>query len=219
MTQPDPVSKAAPKRGKGRPVPGKNDVGREGLLAATEKLLRTIPPARVTIPRVAREANVTPSLVYYHFGSRDALLLAVVDRVTVHDHREPPKGDPATALAAHIAQTVKLVRRAPYMNRLMIDELAQAEPDETRDRVRHMNLELIDFYRTLLKADGGKQLVEADPFYLFVAVLGASDFLSSAGPLIQGLLPKNTDMDKLADGYQAFLVKLLMHGMMKSAAD
>jgi AcrR family transcriptional regulator len=73
------------KRGQGRPVSGKNAVGRERLLAAAEKLLRTMPPARVTISRVAKagEGRI-PALVRYYFGNRTALLVAVVDRVTAH---------------------------------------------------------------------------------------------------------------------------------------
>ena len=219
MTKTAPLLKVVPKkRGKGRPVPGENDVGRERLLAATEKLLRTMAPGHVTISRVAREANVNPALVYYYFGNRATLLLAVVDRVTSHaTHRAARTEPPAVVLADHIARTVQLGRRAPYMNRLMIDELAQAEAEESIARVRDMNRDVIDFYRELLSADDSEGLVNVDPFYLWIAILGASDFLSSAEPLIRKLVPEGTDMEKLADGYQAFLVKLLMHGMIKPA--
>ena len=218
MTDTISASKTIPKkRGKGRPVPGENNVGREGLLFATEKLLRMLPPARVTIPRIAREAGVNPSLIYYHFGSRAALLLAVVDQVTAHaTHRDRRKDKPTDALAENILRTVQLGRRAPFMNRLMIDELAQTELEDANERVQAMNSDLIEFYRELLDADAGKTLFQVDPLYLFIAVLGASDFLTSAAPLIRNILPSGTDMEKIADGYQDFLVKLLMHGMMKN---
>ena len=83
MSKTAALAKSVPKkRGQGRPVSGGNDVGRERLLVATEKLLRTMPPARVTISRIAREANADPALIRYYFGNRAALLVAVVDRVT-----------------------------------------------------------------------------------------------------------------------------------------
>ena len=206
----------APKRGKGRPVPGENDVGRERLIVATEKLLRTMPPSRVTIAKIAREADADPSLVYYYFGSRTALLVAVVDRVTAHAmHRGVRKAGAAAALADHIAQTVSLVRRAPFMHRLMIDELAQAGPNESRDRVRRMNHDLVDFYRELFAAKGDGELVDAEPLYLFVSLLGATDFLLSAEPLIRDLLPEGTDMETLTEGYQKFLVNLFLNGLVK----
>ena len=211
------LSNSAPKkRGQGRPVSGENDVGRERLLAATEKLLRTMPPARVTIARIAQEAGVDPALVRYYFGNRAALLVAVVDRVTAHPQRDmQPKDKPTVALADHIARTVQLVRRAPFLHRLINDELEQAGTEETRARVRAMNLDLVEFYRTMLRADGGQGLIEADPLFLYVAVLGASDFFSSAEPLIRELVPAGTDMEKLTAEFQTFLVNLVLDGLRK----
>jgi TetR/AcrR family transcriptional regulator len=204
------------KRGQGRPVAGENDVGRERLLVATEKLLRTLPPARVTISRIAQEANADPALIRYYFGNRAALLVAVVDRVTAHPHRNTQRlGLPTEALADHIERTVQLVRRAPFLHRLINDELEQAGTEESRARVRAMNLDLVDFYRTLLSADGGDDLVEADPLFLYLTVLGASDFFSSAEPLIRELIPEGTDMESLTVGFQEFLAKLVLNGLRK----
>ncbi len=97
----------------------------------------------------------------------------------------------------------------------MIDELAQAGTDESRARVRAMNLGLVEFYRELLRSDGGRELVAVDPLLLFLAVLGASDFFSSAEPLIRELLPIGTDMEKLTTRFQKFLVKLVLEGLRK----
>ena len=207
-----PVAK---KRGQGRPVSGKNDVGRERLLAATEKLLRTLPPARVTISRIAQEANADPALVRYYFGNRAALLVEVVDRVTAHPNRAAmPKDQPVEALTEHIGRTVQLVRRAPFLHRLINDELNDVGTEESRERVRSMNFDLVDFYRHLLDADGGEELTDVDPLFLYVAVLGASDFFAS-GPLIRDLLPEDTDIEELTVRFQKFLVKLILDGLRK----
>lgn len=210
-------SPASPaKRGQGRPVSGENDVGRERLLAATEKLLRILPPARVTIARVAQEAGVDPALVRYYFGNRAALLVAVVDRVTAHPNRvTQPIGAPAAALAGHIERTVQLVRRAPFLHRLINEELDAVGTEESRARVRAMNLDLVDYYRRLLSADGGDELTATDPLFLYIAVLGAADFFSSAEPLIRGLLPEGTDFEALTTEFQAALAKLILDGVRK----
>lgn len=211
-----PTKSGPKKRGQGRPVSGENDVGRERLLVATEKLLRTMPPARVTISRIAQEANADPALVRYYFGNRAALLVAVVDRVTAHPRRAAqPINEPITALSEHIVRTVQLVHRAPFMHRLINDELNDVGTEESRARVRSMNLDLVEFYRQMIRADGGKDLVETDPLFLYIAVLGASDFFSSAEPLIRDLLPDDTDMEKLTEGFQEFLVKLILDGVRK----
>lgn len=217
MTRAAALSKTAPKkRGKGRPVSGKNDVGRERLLVATEKLLRTMPPARVTISRIAQEANADPALIRYYFGNRAALLVAVVDRVTAHPHRDTqPKDEPAVALAGHIARTVQLVRRAPFLHRLINEELNDVGTEESRARVRDMNLDLVAYYRELLRLDGGQELIATNPLFLYVAVLGASDFFSLAQPLIRDLLPPGTDMAELTVEFQDFMAKLVLDGLRK----
>lgn len=216
MTKTATLGKPAPKkRGQGRPVSGKNDVGRERLLAATEKLLRELPPARVTISRIAQEANADPALVRYYFGNRAALLVEVVDRVTAHPRRmAEPNDQPVATLAEHIGRTVQLVRRAPFLHRLINDELNDVGTEESRARVRDMNLDLVDFYKRLLDDDGGKELGDVDPLMLYVVVLGACDFFSS-GPLIRDLVPADTDMEKLTARFQEFLVKLVLDGLRK----
>jgi AcrR family transcriptional regulator len=217
MTKTAAFAKSIPKkRAQGRPVAGENDVGRERLLIVTEKLLRTLPPARVTIARIAQEAKADPALIRYYFGNRAALLVAVVDRVTAHPQRNTQRIEqPTVALADHIARTVQLVRRAPYLHRLINDELEQAGTEESRVRVRAMNLDLVDYYRALLDADAGRDLVDVDPLFLYVTILGVSDFFSSAEPIIRELLPEGTDMDNLTASFQEFLVKLVLDGLRK----
>jgi hypothetical protein len=75
-----------------------------------------------------------------------------------------------------------------------------------------MNLDLVNFYQTLLDADDGKELTDVDPLFLYVAVLGASDFFAS-GPLIRDLLPEDTDIEELTARFQKFLVKLVLDGL------
>ena len=217
MTKAAARSKPAPKkRGQGRPISGENDVGRERLLISAEKLLRTLPPARVTISRIAQEANADPALVRYYFGNRTALLVAVADRVTAHTVLDlQPKENPPAALADHIGKTVQMVRSAPFMHRLMIDELVQVGTEESRARVKAMNLDLVNFYRELLRADDERELVATDPLFLHLAVLGASDFFSSAEPLIRELLPDGADIGKLSVDFQRFLAKLVLEGLLK----
>ena len=217
-----PLAKQKPKptkdkRGQGRPVVGENDVGRERLLAATEKLLRELPPARVTITRIAQEAKADPALVRYYFGNRSALLLAVVDRVTRNaQHLDRLVAAPDVALADHIRLTLKFTRSAPFMHRLMIEELATEGTDESRTRVRAMNLDLVAFYRRVLDVDAGKTMQSVNPLFLHLLVLGTSDFLASAVPLIREIVPNDTNMEVLAESFQEFLVKIVSDGLRKN---
>jgi AcrR family transcriptional regulator len=65
-------SPGAPRRG--RPATGV----REAILSATESILTDAGVARLSTKEVARRAGVAESSIYYHFGDRLGLLLAVV---------------------------------------------------------------------------------------------------------------------------------------------
>ena len=208
-TAPRPI-----KRTKGRPVSGDNDVGRDRLVAAAEALLKILPPARVTISRIAQEAGVDPALVRYYFGDRTKLLMAVADRVTAKaSHTGPRALAPQAALIEHIRKTLAFVRSAPFMHRLMIEELTDTGTEDTKAHVRQMNFDLVSFYRELLQADGGETLRSVDPLFLHLVILGTSDFFTSADPLITQLMPADTDKDELAAQFNSFLVDLLLHGL------
>jgi len=48
------------------------------LIAATERLCATGQPSSFTVRQLAAEANVTPSLLYFYFGSKDALIMVTI---------------------------------------------------------------------------------------------------------------------------------------------
>lgn len=209
-----PAARTPAKRSKGRPAAGDNDVGRDRILAAAEALLKTLPPARVTMSRIAEEAGVDPALVRYYFGDRTRLLMAVANRVTANtSHAGARTLEPQAALIEHIRKTLALVRSAPFMHRLMVEELNASGTEETRGRTRAMNADLVEFYRELLDADGGQTLRPVDPLFLHLIILGASDFFVSADPVITPLLPADTDKDDLTARFNTFLVDVLLNGL------
>ncbi|MGB7979939.1 MAG: TetR/AcrR family transcriptional regulator, partial [Candidatus Nanopelagicales bacterium] len=53
----------------------------ERILRATMAALAELDPAAVTIKQLCRAAQVTPPTIYYHFGNKDGLLAAAVERL------------------------------------------------------------------------------------------------------------------------------------------
>jgi AcrR family transcriptional regulator len=53
----------------------------ERVLRATMAALAELDPAAVTIKQLCGAAQVTPPTIYYHFGSKDGLLAAAVERL------------------------------------------------------------------------------------------------------------------------------------------
>lgn len=203
------------KRKQGRPDSADNAVGREGVLAAATKLLKELPPARVTITAVAREAGIDPALVRYYFGGREALLLAAVQRIADGGDPLPDASRPVEALEHYVHRVFRFTRSARYMQRLMIEELDSAQSPEVRERAREWNKGPVDFYQEILRQDAGRELEPFDALFLHLAIIGISDFFVSGAPLIEMLVPPGTDMAELDKRYEAFVTRLLLDGLRK----
>jgi AcrR family transcriptional regulator len=70
----------------------------ERILAATLRALARLDPAAVTIQAICADALVTAPTLYYHFGNKDGLLAAAVERladdwIAVLDASVPRRGD------------------------------------------------------------------------------------------------------------------------------
>jgi AcrR family transcriptional regulator len=202
------------KRGQGRP--SDNAVGREAVLDKTMELVQQLPPARVTISLIAREAGVDPALIRYYFGDRETLLLAVVDKMLADI---PPdveeEAEPVTMLEARIRNTARFTRSTKHVHRLMVDELADAKSANVRRQQGEMNMRAVNAFANLLARDGGDELREISPLFLHVALVGLFDFFVSAQPVVRNLVPEETDMDALSGEFEDFVVDLLLNGLRK----
>src|SRR6187549_1217200 len=115
-----------PKRGKGRPAD--QSVGRDTLLETTKRLIKDLPPARVTVSLIAREAGVDPALVRYYFGDRSNLLMAVAESMLADSSRsELDPLEPLAAMEQIIRRTAHFTSSTKHIHRLMVDELAAAK--------------------------------------------------------------------------------------------
>ena len=208
------ANKQASKRGKGRP--GDNSVGREALLATAKRLIEVMPPARVTISLIAREAGVDPALVRYYFGNRENLLFEVAKQIGAEANRPPPdEGDPLELLADMIHNTFRFTRSAKHMQRLMIEELDSATSAEVREKMREWNRQPLSNYAKLQELDVEGALRQFDPLFMHLAVVGISDFFASGAPLVELLVPAGTDMAELGRQYEEFVTRLLTDGVRK----
>jgi AcrR family transcriptional regulator len=214
MAEPKPK-----KRKQGRPVAAETGVGREGVLAAAIHLLQTLPPAQVSINAVAREAGVDPALIRYYFKNREALLFLAVREMIEVEEREPGTEPPVPALEEHFRRTFRFTRSAKYMQRLMIEELDCASTPEVLEQVREWNRVPVEVYDAIREQDGGRELTDFDPLFLHLAVIGISDFFVTGAPLIRLLVPPETDMAELGSKYEAFVTRLLLHGLRRRKSD
>jgi AcrR family transcriptional regulator len=204
------------RRGKGRPTASDSGVGREALVGAARELLQELPPAQVTSTAIARRANADPALVRYYFGNRENLLFEVAKQIGEEANRPPPDdGDPIELLADMIHNTFRFTRSAKHMQRLMIEELDSASSPEVREKMRDWNRQPIANYARIQELDRAGKLRPFDPLFMYLAVVGISDFFASGAPLIELVAPEGTDIAELGREYENFVVELISDGLRK----
>lgn len=199
------------KRPQGRPGEG---VGRAVIIETVKQLLREMQPAKITLSLVSRRAGVDPALIRYYFKDRSNLLLEVVnDLLGTIPHPAEEPGDPVSFIRQCIQDTHKFARSAKHMQRLMIDELADAPSETIRERHREINRAAVAAYARLADT-GDASLRPFDPVFLYLAIVGIFDFYVSAEPLVRALVLPGTDLESLAGEFEAFVEDLLLNGLL-----
>ena len=205
------------KRNPGRPNSADAGDAKAAILQAARRLLQDNLPARVTNSMIAREAGADPALIRYYFGDRSSLLLALVKELMKTANPPPPAApmDARQFLDWRIDGTLRFARTTRSMQRLMIDELAESSSKEVRDAVHAQNATLIQRYAEILKDQIGDEIVDVDPLFLHVAILGVVEFFIAAQSTILPLAEPGTDPQDLADRYESFVVDLFLNGLRK----
>jgi hypothetical protein len=99
------------------------------------------------------------------------------------------------------------------MQRLMIDECAEAKSPNVRKRVRELNALAVTGYAKLLDQHRSQPLEPADPLLVYIAIIGMAEFFFAAQPMIQPLLSKKTSTHALAERYKEFIVGMVLNGL------
>ena len=98
---------------------------RELVLDAAERVMAEHGYEAATVARVVEEAGIPLSSVYHYFGSKEGILLAVMERGADRFFTDLPPWDrragrPAEHLAAVLAGAVRILERHPHFLRLLI---------------------------------------------------------------------------------------------------
>lgn len=204
-----------PKRSPGRPRSAQGRVGREAIVESARRLLDRFPPHQVTNVRIAREAGVDPALVRYYFGNREELLLAVIEHILATWAATHPPADapPAERLSKHVGDMLDFSCRVRSMQRLMIDECAEAKSPAVRARVREMNAQVVQNYARLLHLDEVAAEASPEPLFMHVAIIGLCEFFAAAQAMIRPLAPKQLDTRALTAAYGKFIQRLVLDGL------
>jgi TetR/AcrR family transcriptional regulator len=179
-----------------------------------------MPPSRVTRAEVARAMNVDPSLIRYYFRDRSTLLLAAVERLaaefiqTVERNTDQSDSTPAGQLCARASSQLLHEVHYPFFRQLILDEIAQMRTPAARKVLQQLTSRGLAAYTQILEAGARQgQLRSVDPLFLFVAIIGMSQFFVSSGPIQQLVQPRDGDVGGLAESFRQFMCDLLINGL------
>jgi len=123
-------------------------IDREGLLDAADRVIATGGVTSLTIDAVAREAGVSKGGVLYSFGTKDALIEAMLERAAesyeglVGAYLEAHGDEPHAAAAAHVDASHREDRLAAIRASALLASLVQT-PDY-QSKIQDSYRELLD---------------------------------------------------------------------------
>jgi len=143
--------------------------------------------ARFTSLAIARAVGVSDAALFRHFASKDAIVMAVIDRVEeiLFAGFPPAEADPIERLGAFFRQRIEVIRENPGVARLVgSEQLAQAAPPEGVARVAGYRRRSQSFVRGCLSEAHRRGLLAEGlgPEEAAVLVLGALLALAHARP-------------------------------------
>src|SRR3978361_2027433 len=96
----------------------------EKLLVAASELMIERSSIEISLSDIAQKSGANAALVKYHFGNKDGLLLALLERdagteLSNLEYLLAQPITPTAKLRLHIAGIIRAYHRFPYMNRLI----------------------------------------------------------------------------------------------------
>ncbi|HEY9091353.1 TetR family transcriptional regulator [Parasphingorhabdus sp.] len=194
---------------------------REVLLDAASALMRELDTIDIGILDIAARAEVNHGMIRYYFGSKEGMLMALLDRDVQHaihqlDNLFTLDVPPVERMRIHLAGIVDTYYRIPYLNRL-IQALVR---DATTERVHHIAEELLkpiaNAQRRIIEEgiEAGK-FRKVDPKLFYFNTIGAADGLYSNRftlSAVFGGMPAADD--ELHERYKKQTVDTLLSGLL-----
>ncbi len=185
----------------GRPAASSAVSGRQALLDATLELLGES-GAQLTLREVAERAGVRSTLVHYHFGSRDELLSAALERISGQVREQlgaaaALEGGAETRLKAIVRQVVRIFGAHPYLPRLAIEQVLAPDhrsADRFAAEIAGPNVRLLA--DVLARGSASGELRRVDPHHCIPMIMGTCAWFFLAAPLVErlfGLSPGDPD--------------------------
>jgi TetR/AcrR family transcriptional regulator len=194
---------------------------RETLLDAASSLMRENDTVEIGILDIAARANVNHGMIRYYFGSKEGMLLALLDRdvgLRINQLRALFRLDvtPTERMRIHLEGILDTYYRIPYLNRL----IQLMVRDATAERVHHIAEELLKpiadaQHRIIQEGIATGEFRKVDPKLFYFNTIGSADGLYAnrftLSAVFGGIAAAD---DALHERYKRQTVETLMAGLL-----
>ena len=191
---------------------------REKLLAATHELLYERVGGPVSVNEICTRAGANVAMVKYCFGSKDAMMVALIDRIATASSASS-KSSTRADLSASDKLRIHIARDRPQLCALSLPQspdqraVLGADAKGVAALSRNFALPARDWYRrSLAEGHASGEFRDVDPTLFFFTVIGIAEFFFTAQPLLRefGIRPSRR---RAARPLIEHVTEIVLHGV------
>lgn len=203
--------------------PAKNQRDNKGasevLLEAASQLMIREGTHDVSLHSIAREAGLTAALVKYYFGSKEGLLVALIERDTARGMKQLRELidmpiDPVTKMRLHISGVVRGYDRHPYVLGLFNELLRGSGTTGAEHIKKSFVLPLMAAQRAIVEEgvrDGYFKPVDPDHYYFII--IGACQYLFGSRVAFHDIMGGKSVDPVFTKDFTNATVEIILNGM------
>lgn len=196
-------------------------VNRDALLTAAGELMNERDTLDITLSEIAERAQANSALVKYYFGSKQGLMLALIERDVVKameqlDHLVKSDLSAVEKMRIHIGGLINTYYRSRYLNKLLFSLLRECTPEEAQSISDRLIKPAADAQREILQqglAEGAFR--EVDPMFFYFTTIGACDQIFTANFALETVFQHSGLDDDLRRRFVEHTTSLLLQGILR----
>ncbi|MDF7776102.1 TetR family transcriptional regulator [Sphingomonas sp. AOB5] len=190
------------------------------LLDATSALMIDRNSVDISFSDIAAKSGVNAALIRYHFGSKNGMFMALLERDaggTFDELEQLIRADMGAAqkLRHHVHGIIKVYFRFPYMNRLAAALAIDADSETARFLSERFTRPLAAAQRAILEQGVAEGVFRpVDPMFFHFSLIGACEHLFVARHSLHYAFGIDEIDDALRRGYAGHVTDMLMRSVL-----
>lgn len=210
--------RARARRAAGRPAAAEVERSRERILTAAAAEFARSGLGGARVERIAAQAGVNVRMLYYYFGSKDALFLAVLERAyaTIREAEkalELDQGEPEEAMRRLVRFTWGYYFSHPeFITLLNSENLHRGRHLESSARVSELHTPFLAMVGRLLErgARAGVFRAGVDPMQLYITIAGLGYFYLSNRYTLSAIFKRDLMARERCDARLAHMTEVVL---------